>query len=33
MRGCEVFEVVNGRIKEQHGYWDKATMLGQLKLI
>ena len=30
MRGCEVFRVIEGRIHTQHGYWDKATMFGQL---
>lgn len=32
MRGCEVFEVMNGKIKIQRGYWDKDTMFSQLKL-
>lgn len=30
MRGCEVFRVIEGKIQTQHGYWDKATMFGQL---
>ncbi|MGE0160805.1 MAG: ester cyclase [Gemmatimonadales bacterium] len=32
MRGCEAFRVVDGRIRDQHGYWDKATMFDQLGL-
>lgn len=32
MSGCEIFQIVNGRILTQHGYWDKNTMFGQLKL-
>ncbi len=32
MRGCEIFQVANGKIVVQHGYWDKATMFHQLKL-
>ncbi len=32
MRGCEIVQVVNERIIIQHGYWDKKTMLNQLKL-
>jgi steroid delta-isomerase-like uncharacterized protein len=30
MRGCEVFRVHDGKIREQRGYWDKATMFAQL---
>lgn len=30
MKGCELLHVVNAKIKSQHGYWDKATLLGQL---
>lgn len=30
MRGCEVFQVVGGKILTQRGYWDKATMFSQL---
>lgn len=30
MRGCEVFQIVDGKIHTQHGYWDKATMFDQL---
>lgn len=32
MRGCEVFQVVDGKIHTQHGYWDKATMFDQLNI-
>lgn len=32
MQGCEIFQIVDGKIKIQHGYWDKATMFGQLGL-
>lgn len=32
MRGCEIFRIENGKIREQRGYWDKATMFEQLKL-
>lgn len=32
MRGCEIFQIVNGKILIQHGYWDKNTMFNQLKL-
>ncbi len=30
MRGCEIFEIIDGMIHVQHGYWDKATMFEQL---
>ena len=30
MRGCEIFQVIDGKILDQHGYWDKATMFDQL---
>ena len=30
MRGCEIFQVANGKILIQHGYWDKTTMFDQL---
>ena len=30
MGGCGVFHVVNGKIKLQRGYWDKATWFRQL---
>lgn len=32
MRGCEIFEVQDGKIVSQRGYWDKATMFQQLQL-
>lgn len=32
MRGCEIFQVVDGKIRVQRGYWDKATMFDQLGL-
>lgn len=32
MHGCEIFQVVNGKIFVQHGYWDKNSMFSQLKL-
>jgi steroid delta-isomerase-like uncharacterized protein len=32
MRGCEIFQILNGKIFIQHGYWDKSTMFSQLKL-
>ena len=32
MHGCEIFQIVNGKIFIQHGYWDKNTMFSQLKL-
>jgi steroid delta-isomerase-like uncharacterized protein len=32
MRGCELFQIVDGKILVQHGYWDKATMFDQLKM-
>lgn len=32
MRGCEVFQIVRGKILNQCGYWDKATMFTQLKI-
>ncbi len=30
MRGCEIFQIVDGKIRHQRGYWDKATMFTQL---
>lgn len=30
LRGCEVFEVEDGRIRVQRGYWDRGTMFDQL---
>ncbi len=32
MHGCEIFQIINGKILIQHGYWDKATMFNQLKI-
>lgn len=32
MRGCELFQIVAGKILIQHGYWDKATMFDQLAI-
>ncbi|MDF2159373.1 ester cyclase [Algoriphagus sp. CAU 1675] len=32
MRGCEIFQIENGKILIQHGYWDRDTMFNQLKL-
>jgi len=32
MKGCEVFQITDGKIHVQRGYWDKATMFSQLKL-
>ena len=32
MHGCEIFQVVNGKIFVQHGYCDKNSMFSQLKL-
>lgn len=32
LRGCELFQVVDGKILAQRGYWDKATMFTQLNL-
>lgn len=32
MRGCEIFQIVKGKILVQHGYWDKATMFNQLRI-
>jgi steroid delta-isomerase-like uncharacterized protein len=30
VQGCEFFQVVDGKITCQRGYWDKATWFGQL---
>jgi steroid delta-isomerase-like uncharacterized protein len=30
LRGCEVFQIVEGRIQSQQGYWDKASLFEQL---
>jgi steroid delta-isomerase-like uncharacterized protein len=32
LRGCGFFNVVNGTIRFQRGYWDRATWFGQLGL-
>lgn len=32
LEGCEVFTIRDGRIVEQHGYWDKDAMFRQLGL-
>jgi len=32
LRGCKIFQIREGRILIQHGYWDKATMFAQLGL-
>ena len=32
LRGSGFFHVVQGKIKFQRGYWDKATWFGQLGL-
>ena len=32
MNGCEIFKIVDGKIKIQRGYWDKTTMFEQLQL-
>lgn len=32
MRGCEIFQIVDGKILSQRGYWDKATMFTQLNI-
>lgn len=33
LRGCEIFQVLDGKIEVQHGYWDKVTMFSQLGII
>lgn len=30
VQGCEIFQVVDGKIRVQRGYWDKATWFSQL---
>ncbi len=30
LQGCGFFHVINGKIKTQHGYWDRATWFKQL---
>lgn len=32
LRGCGFFHVIDGKIKFQRGYWDKATWFGQVGL-
>ena len=32
LRGCGFFQIENGKIKFQRGYWDKLTFLKQHKL-
>jgi steroid delta-isomerase-like uncharacterized protein len=32
LRGCEVLRFSEGRVVEQNGYWDQATMFRQLGL-
>lgn len=32
LRGCGFFQIVNGKIKFQRGYWDKLSFLRQHKL-
>ena len=32
LRGCGFFQVIDGRIKFQRGYWDKLTFLRQHRL-
>lgn len=32
INGCEIFQIENGKILIQHGYWDKATMFHQLNI-
>lgn len=32
IRGCELFQVMDGKIHVQRGYWDKATMFSQLNI-
>jgi len=30
LQGCETFQIIDGKIHLQNGYWDKATMFEQL---
>jgi hypothetical protein len=30
LRGCGFFQIVNGNIKLQRGYWDKLTWFNQI---
>ena len=32
LRGCGFFQIIEGKIKFQRGYWDKLTFLRQHKL-
>jgi limonene-1,2-epoxide hydrolase len=32
LRGCGFFQIENGKIIFQRGYWDKATWFGQVGL-
>jgi limonene-1,2-epoxide hydrolase len=32
LRGCGFFHVVDGKIKYQRGYWDRATWFKQLDI-
>lgn len=32
LRGCGFFQVLEGKIKQQRGYWDKATWFRQIGL-
>ena len=32
LRGCGFFRILDGKIKFQRGYWDKATWFGQVGL-
>ena len=32
LRGCGFFQIVNGKIKFQRGYWDKHTWFSQVGL-
>jgi len=32
LRGCGFFQIINGKIKFQRGYWDKLSFLRQHKL-
>lgn len=30
LKGCGFFQIVDGKIKLQRGYWDKATLFAQM---
>jgi steroid delta-isomerase-like uncharacterized protein len=32
LHGCEFFQVADGKIRFQRGYWDRATWFGQIGL-